>query len=897
MSDVLERLQTAVGQRYRIERELGRGGMATVYVAHDPKHDREVALKVLHPELTALLGPERFLREINIIAKLNHPHILPLHDSGSAGPFLYYVMPFIEGESLRAKLNRERQLPIEQAVEFGRQVASALDYAHRHGIIHRDIKPENILLQDREAVVSDFGIALAVHAAAGERITETGLSLGTPEYMSPEQATGELTTDPRSDIYSLGCVLYEMLAGSPPHSGPTAQAIIAKVLTERPTRIRSLRDTVTPAIEEVISRALARLPADRYTSAGEMATALADAAPHGAAVAIPRGLTGGFSGLARAARRVRWTRAAPWTLAALGLAVGVWGVTRGSGGGWAPARLEVTLPRSQHLAGGPSPPIAISPGGSQLVYVAHAGGPAQLYVRPLGEFTAQPLAGTAGAVAPFFSPDGQWIGFFADGMLKRIEVTGGIALEVADAPWSASFGYAASWGDDEMIIFAPGLGTGLLEVSSAGGSARELTTPDPDVGELGHGWPQVLPGGDQVVFTIATADSRQIALLDRRSGERRTIRPRAGQAAGAQYVPTGHLLYAQSGALFATAFDPSRPEVSESPVSVLDGIYTFGSGLAYFAVSRRGSLVYAPGDVVAAENALVWVDLQGQPRSFAADRGRYLSPRVSPDGRRIAVAIEEGGKRDIWVYDVESGRRTRLTLGGATDTDPVWTPDGRRITFSSNRAGSSDLYWKAADGSGAPELLLDREHAVYPHAWSPDGGTLAFYELSPNAGRDIWTLSVQDGSASPLIVTKFNERSPTPSPDSKWLVYVSDESGQDEVYVRPYPAGGARWAVSTDGGREPIWTSNGERIFYRQGDRVLVVAIQTSPTFRAGQPEVLFEGRYEAVPMSSGSLNFDAAPDGRNFVMIQRNQESVPRQLRVVLDWFDELARRVPGGR
>jgi serine/threonine-protein kinase len=885
-------LAVALGDRYRIERELGRGGMATVYQAQDLKHDRKVAVKVLHPELTAVLGPERFLREIRIAAKLNHPHILPLHDSGQAGGFLYYVMPVVEGESLRARLSREVQLSVEEAVQIARQVASALDHAHRHTVVHRDIKPENILLQEGEAMVADFGIALAVHAAAGERLTETGLSLGTPEYMSPEQASGDPRLDARTDVYSAGVVLYEMLAGEPPFTGPSTQAIVAKVLTERPTDVRARRDTVPEPLARIVAKALAKLPADRFANAAELADALARALPATAAPYAP--WRPRLWAVRRGLRAVRWHQAFPWMVAVLGLVVGISTVVRTrQSPGPGPVRLTIPLPGDQRLIGGPSTPFAISPQGTRLVYAATRLGRTQLYLREFEAFEPHPIAGTEGAIAPFFSPDGEWVGFFADGQLKKVPVGGGAPVTICSAPWSSSWGFAASWSRDGDIIFAPGLTTGLFRVSAAGGRPEALTTPDAAAGEIGHGWPQVLE--DQtVLFTIAARDGRSIALLspdDRRS---RILLRSNVQLAGARHSPTGHVLYGQSGGLVAVRLDTKAASVTGSPVAIQDSVYAFGSALPYFAISVSGSLVYSPGTAVPAENRLMWVHRDGRTVPLATHRGTYWYPRLAPDGRRVAVAIDEEGQRDLWIYEVDGGRRIRLTVGGI-NADPVWTPDGRQITFASNRAGSFDLYSIAGDGAGQPVSLLVREGDQFPHSWSPDGRTLAFYELTPTTARDIWLLTMEGDSASvrPVLVTPFNERSPTFSADGRWLAYVSDESGRDEVYVRPYPELDAKWTVSGDGGREPVWSVDGRRLFYRYGDQVMVVAIETRPTFRAGQPEVVFRGRYDAPSMSSGSLNYHASPDGQRFIVVQGDEESAPQVIRVVLNWFEELRQRV----
>ena len=897
MPETLDRVKKALAGQYEVVREVGRGGMATVYLARDAKHDRQVAVKILHPELTAVLGPDRFLNEIRIAAKLNHPHILPLHDSGQADRFLFYVMPFIEGDSLRAKLTRERQLPIDTAVMIARQVASALDYAHRHDIVHRDIKPENIMLQEGEAMVADFGIAVAVHAAGGERLTETGLSLGTPEYMSPEQASGDRHLDARSDIYSLGSVLYEMLSGEAPYTGPTVQSIVAKVLTEPPRNIRIARDTVPEIIERATMKALAKLPADRFATAAELAEVLsssmsATTITTGQPSAVPYNRP---SLAIRAARRFKW-RFVPWLVAGAALIVAALMMVqtqRTPASTGALTRLVIPLPPTQELVGGPSSPITISPDGTQLVYAANENGGSRLYLRALDAFAAQPITGSEGAIAPFFSPNGGWVGFFADGKLMKVSVSGGTPLTITEAPWSASFGFAASWGSDDNIVFAPGLIFGLWQVSASGGAAEQITNPDTDAGEIGHGWPQVLPGGNEVLFTIAQREGRRVAVMSLASGETRTVLENRSDATGTRHLPTGYLIFAQDGALLGMPNRRLSSVASGPPVSILDGIYTFGSGLPYFTVSGNGSLVYAPGGAITAQNTLVLVDREGNATPLATEPGVYLYPRFSPDGRRIAVNVENLGTRDVLVFDLDRSTRTRVTVEGS-NSDPIWTPDGRYITFASNRAGPFNLYRKSADGSGVAELLLMRELSQFPHSWTPDGNTLAFYELSQTAARNIWLLELGgDTTTSELLATPFNERSPMFSPDGKWLAYTSNESGRDEVYVRPYPSGDRRILISPEGGREPTWAADGRRLFYRHGDRLMEVAVDPEPTFEAAQPQLLFEGQYEPVAMSSGSDNYDVSPDGQQFVMIRRSEESLPSQLFVVLNWFDDVARLI----
>jgi serine/threonine-protein kinase len=562
MSDeVPERLRAALADRYALERELGSGGMATVYLAHDLKHDREVAVKVLRPELAAVIGAERFLNEIRVTANLQHPHILPLFDSGEADGFLYYVMPYIKGESLRETLSREKQLPVEAAIQITRAVASALDYAHRHDVIHRDIKPANILLHDGQALVADFGIALAVTAAGGDRITETGLSLGTPEYMSPEQATGDRELDARSDVYSLGAVLYEMLAGDPPHTGPTVQAIIAKLVTERPRPVRELRDTVPIHVEAALDSALAQLPADRFATASDFADVLTGKVPApaaadslGVAVTVPPRPTVGFRG---------WRVALPWAVAIVAVGVAVWSLLRPVGGPQPVARYEIRLPDSAPLAfvgsaplAVPRPSLAVSPDGSHVVYVAEREGNTQLFVRPIDRYEVEAIPGTEGAYHPFFAPDGQWIGFFASGELRKASLVGGQVVSLA--PVRNPLG--ATWVSDDRIVLSVQEGVRLEAVSAAGGGVEAVEIATSDRHDVA--WPEALPGGQAVLVSSWDGIMSTVSLA---TGEQTVLSVRGKNP---RFLASGHLVYLGAGGLQAIAFDLDRLAVVGEPVPV-----------------------------------------------------------------------------------------------------------------------------------------------------------------------------------------------------------------------------------------------------------------------------------------------------------------------------------------
>jgi serine/threonine-protein kinase len=878
MPEVTEQLKTALADRYVIERELGEGGMATVYLAHDVKHNRKVALKVLKPELAALIGAERFLKEIEVTANLQHPHILPLHDSGEADTFLYYVMPFVEGETLRDKMNREKQLGIEDAVEITRSVAGALDYAHRHDVIHRDIKPENILLHDGQAQVADFGIALAVSEAGGSRLTETGLSIGTPHYMSPEQAMGDRELDARSDIYSLAAMLYEMLSGDPPYTGSTAQAIVAKVITEKAPPVTTHRDTVPPHTAAAIQKALNKLPADRFTSAASFAEALVSPGALASIAVTAADVAAAPPARAFSTRQVGAVAA----VAIVAIAAALWGWLRPSP---APmlARFAVATASDQPVTtnhNGSS--VAIHPDGSSFVYTSSD---QQLYVRELGQLRARPLPGTEGARAPFFSPDGEWVAFYSESSIKKVALSGGPPLTVVDGAGSMRGG---NWGPDDMIVYAPQTGGGLYLVSAAGGEPTQLTAPDTATGETSHRWPVVLPNGKAVVFT-AFGGTQEDAALSVFSFETGEITNLAVRGFGPRYAETGHLVYVTwDGALIALPFDPDRLEATGAPVSLLEGMLARTTLAPEFDISRNGSLVYLSGQTP--DMSLTLVDHQGVGGTVAEDLRFPRAPRVSPDGGRVIVELQEGGNQDIWVYDLEQATMTRLTFEG-NNRYPSWMPDGESFAFSSSREGASgrEFFHKPADGSGVAELLHEGPGEQWEVSVMRGGGPMVIRQTSSGTtGRDIWIAPLGAGdSVRPFLVTEFNERGIAPSPDGRWLAYVSDESGQDEVYVRPVPGPGGKRQVSIDGGQEPAWSTDGRELYYRSGTYFMAADIQTRPAFSVGARRQLFPDSYEKNP---DHTNYDIHPVTGQFLLVKGSDE--PTDLVVVLNWFEELRER-----
>jgi len=875
MSDVLQRLGAALAEQYAIERELGAGGMATVYLARDLKHDRHVALKVLRPELAAVLGIERFLSEIRVTAHLQHPHILPLFDSGQAGGLIYYVMPHVEGESLRQRLERERQLPIEEAVSLAAGVASALDYAHRHSVIHRDIKPENILFQDGEAVVADFGIALALSAAGGSRLTETGLSLGTPQYMSPEQATGDRLIDARSDIYSLASVLYEMLAGEPPHTGPTVQSVIAKVVTDRPRPLRQLRESVPPYVETAVLKGLAKVPADRFQTAAQFVDALAR--PGWAGTLATTAPDAAAAGPGRTGRRaVR--DVAPWAVVGLATGLALWVSVRPRPDPPARpvARFTLVLPPGAPLSDFVGPTVALSPDGSRIIYVSSVPTGSQLVSRRLDELEPVPLVGPQNARNPFFSPDGRWVAYFSGSRLYKLPLAGGPASLVADVPGLA---FGATWGETDTIVLRAD--RGLMAVAAAGGEPRLLLQADTSRGES-YLFPHYLPDGKVLLLQIRSQGMDRLGALTLATGKlTRFEQP----GSNPRYVSSGYVVVAtRRGTLLAVPFDASRLEITGSAVPVADGVVVGPGGGARMGMSRDGAFAYVTGPLVQRE--LVLVDRAGKARALPAEPQAYIAPRLSPDGRRIAVEVAEPDfvNSDVWLYDMAQHTRTRLTFD-QTGHRPIWTPDGRRIVYSRGQFSQGDLYWIPADGTGPAQSLLVAPEDQWAGDVTPDGRTLLFRSGGAGPVRSIHTLPLQ-GPRTPrvFLANQFDNHSPALSPDGHWVAYVSNESGRLEVYVRPFPGPGGRWQVSLAGGTEPVWAGNGRELFYRNGTRMMVAAIALHPTFTVGARRELFEGNYLNDPVYR---SYDVTRDGRSFVLVRS-----PKPLGdfiVVLNWFDQL--------
>ena len=888
MTPVIDRLTAALSDRYRVDRELGAGGMATVYLAHDLKHDRDVAIKVLHPDLGAALGGERFLSEIRTTARLQHPHILPLLDSGGADGLLYYVMPLVTGETLRARLERERQLPIADAVLIAREVADALGYAHTLGVIHRDIKPENILLQNGHALVADFGIALAVQSAGGQRMTQTGLSLGTPQYMSPEQAMGERTIDARSDIYALGAVTYEMLVGEAPFTGATVQAVVAKVLSAEPERLTMVRKTIPPGVEHAVLTALAKLPADRYASAAEFATALQ---AEGAFMSSGRHAGEAVRGTSQL-RVLRIALVAVVALAVVATIAAVRGWQRPTADTSAlVAQFELTPPPGMvHELRQNVTSLAISPDGRLMTFAVKTASGISIAVRSIDQLTVRVLPGTGSAAYPAFSPDGKWIAFDAgDGFLKKIAIDGTSLATICQLPASGASG--VSWITDGELVFTTvnAVDRQTYRVSLNGGTAVRAARPDTLHNDAFQSGPVSVGDGRHVVVssTINNAAFGRVALLDL-TDSTTTVFP-ALSSARVLGVVEGAVLYVQpDGALMAVPINLSARTVG-TPMQLADSIMVRRFSVAA-ALSASGTLLSVRGGV---KRELVRVTPAGVATKLLDVERAYLHPRLSPDGRRLALELAEQRGADIWVADLALQTVERVTRDGSSDR-PEWSPDGQRLLFSSARVLPHTLYEQPADGSGtAVQLLESTGLGIREGVYTPDGQSILYRVDTDVSARDILQFPrVGVRTPVPVVVGPSDDKQPRVSPDGKSLAYVSDESGREEVYVRPMAAGGGRVAVSSGGGGEPLWSRDGRRLYYRAGSKLMVAGIVMGAQPAVGARTMLFDGPFETDQFHP---NYDVFPDGSGFVMVRTNEES--RRLVLVINWAAELRQRLGGGK
>ncbi len=872
---LLQQLQAGLPDRYRIEGDLGEGGMALVYRATDLRHGRQVAVKVLRPELSAVIGADRFLREIQVTAQLQHPHILPLYDSGAVGDILYYVMPLIKGESLRGRLLRERQLPVAEAVAMTRAIAGALDYAHRQGILHRDIKPENILLHDGQPLLADFGIALAVSAAGDDRLTRPGFSVGTPSYMSPEQMAGDGTMDARSDIYALGCVAYETLAGDPPFAGSSLPSVISAVMTSVPKPLTERRPTVPDGVAAAIHRSLERLPADRFSTAAEFASALAqDSAPG-------------------VRRRPVARRNGVWIAGAVlgGVIIGLAAAKLLSPAAAQPKirRWSIVLPESAAVAvGGPGSAsgrqtaIALSPNGDHFAYVAQRGNSTVLMIRALDADSAVALAGTEGAYHPFFSPDGSWIGFFSGNLLRKVPISGGNPVSLVQVDRITG----ASWGTTDRIVVLENEGFDLHLISASGAvadSAIHLSTQ--------FGSPAELPGGE---WAVGQLSSGQLALLSLKDGKELAITLRGvlpmDSVRGAdllfgtspRWLRSGYLVYAAGdGVLMGMPFDGNKRQVLGEPFPLVTGVrMEAGFGYAEFAIADDGTLVYLPGRNQLYVN-LAFVSPSGVIDSLPFPRGPYTQPRLSPDGTQLAVQARNSvGGWEVLLMNLLTGVRQRIPVEGSFRAFPAsWLPSGREIMiglwdpvqFLNHGARIQSVEtgkWRDINLKGASYMTV-----------SPDGNSFVFSDW--RSGNLYLRSLGEDTTRTPIPARGF---AASFSPNGRWVAWGSVDGA---VQVSPVPPNGAIHSVA-ERGQMPLWTPRGDALVYRDGTRYFTVPVSTANGFTAGRPRLLVEGPF----LSTFAWNHDIASDGR-LVVLLTGPEQQARNVGVITGFPTVLKRLV----
>ena len=879
---LLSTLQAALGAQYAPERELGRGGMAAVFLARDIRHRRAVAVKVLHPELSAVLGPERFLREIELTASLQHPHILPLFDSGAASGLLYYVMPYVEGETLRARLTRERQLPVDDAVRLAREVASALSYAHGRGVIHRDVKPENVLLQDGHALVADFGIALAVQQAGGARMTQTGLSLGTPQYMPPEQATGEKAMDARADVYALGAVLYEMLAGEPPFTGPSAQAIVAKMLTEEAAPLTLRRRSVPAHVDAAVRTALEKLPADRFESAAAFASALATPSPAepAASVSNPR-TTRGPSAQPRLSSRRTMTLLIAGTL--------VVGAALGWLGGWTRGRAAGASPQASSERGparflievdsgslGPNG-TAISPDGRTIIYAREGPDGTRLYARQLDELVARPIAGTENAAKPFFSPNGEWIAFYTNGAIRKLRLAGGTPVLVTEVAGAVFFG-GGHWTEDDAIVYATIPAGALYRVSATGGIPSRVVVADTTRRLF---LPRPLPGTRAILVTTRGDDytSSRVGVLDLTTGELHEF----ASGSGAQYA-AGYVIYSgAAGELVRQRFNLAQRAPSGMADEIANDVDATSDDAA-FAASRGGTLVYHSSR---GGWALTLTDRVGRALRVMPSL-RPWSPRFDRDGRRVAYGAVAPGRQtsEVWITELTSGAPQRVTTNGNDSGDPQWSPDGKHIAYFTNAPGGKDLVVQALDSSLA-RVLTSRPGTQWTSDWSRDGSAVLFTDVTWGGEMAIWAQPMDARTARPsglarrYIETPARESGARASPNGLWVAYTSDETGHNEVYLQSYPSPGHKTLVSNGGGISPAWRGDGREIYYWQAGQLFAATVEPGAPgepLTVGTPRPLFRAPY----VENVHANYDVSPDGSRFIIVTRDAKA--SRLVVALD-------------
>jgi eukaryotic-like serine/threonine-protein kinase len=879
---------------YEIVGAIGAGGMGEVYKARDTRLDRTVALKVIG---AALAGTpelrERFEREARTISQLNHPAICTLHDVGHAGDTSYIVFEYLEGEPLTTRIARGPMSP-QEALPIAIAVCEALDAAHRQGIVHRDLKPGNIMLVKRGTPkLLDFGLAklaqpsttsaaVAVTAppTATTPLTARGSILGTFQYMSPEQLEGG-ETDARSDIWAFGCVLYEMLTGRRAFEGKSQASVISAIMASEPPPIATFQPMAPPALDHTVRTCLAKNPDDRFQHARDLLLQLKWVISAGSQVGVPATV------VATRRRRASVRIAAAVAASILGTAALMYALLKPE----EPRAVDVVraaipLPVATRYSPTVTTNLAISPNGNHLAFLGFVRDSAQLFLRDNRTGETRAIAGTENAIMPFFSPDSEWLAFLGGGMLKKVAVRGGSPSPIADVPPTP---FGATWAADGTIIFSQSGAGPLMRISGDGGKAAPVTTLAK--GEISHRWPSMMPDGKTLLYTAGLGGSWSDAniIAQRLDGSSRTVVLQGGSSP--RYAPTGHLIYARGSTLYAVAFDPKRLTTSGAARQLVDGlIFTASDGRAHYAVSQNGSLVYAAGIETTPHRTLAWVSRDGKVDPLPVPEHGFEHPRLSPNGNYIALTIRGEGDTDIWLYDLRSAALSRFTTGAGEDESPVWTPDSLSLTFSASRAGKPrQTLISPIDRSRPEEELFSSTRHQHLGGWTPDGQTLVSEEVDES-----WTLYVsrRGGTGTPLATTPFQEQGVTVSRDGKWIAYSSNESGPPQVFVQAFPGPGARLQISTDGGTEARWSPASNELFYRNGDKMMMVTYTTTPQFTASPPKPLFT--LKMARMGWAQANYDVSRDGKRFLVVQGDEDQLPTELQLITNWFEELKGLTP---
>jgi serine/threonine protein kinase len=866
---------------YEILDAIGAGGMGEVYRAQDTRLDRTVAIKVLADHLTA--RPEvrqRFDREARAVSSLNHPHICTLYDVGHENGVDYIVMEYLEGETIDKRL-ASGPLPLQDLLKYAAQIADGLDKAHRQGLIHRDLKPANIMITSTGAKLLDFGLArsiamnpssdLSQSPTMGHSLTAEGSIVGTFQYMAPEQLEGR-ESDARTDIFSFGATLYEMATGRKAFPGDTQASLIASIMSKEPVAISTVQGTSPPALDRLVRKCLAKDPDDRWQSARDVTSELEWIAEGGSQVGVPAKV----SARRKTRERLAWLLAAVFAVVAVVLAVVNLSRTD-------PVvhkmQFQIATPKDVVSMGSPR----ISPDGQYIVFAAtDSAGTFQLWLRPLDALEASPLQGTEDLTGrPFWSPDSKWVGFFASGKLKKASVTGGPPQTICDCQ-----GADASWGSSGLILFDVSAGDSIYQVPSAGGEAKVATSFDRSLGDNTHGWPQFLPDGQHFLYVAYTSSTSPISM---RIGEIGSLdyRPLPGGDSRMEYVPPGYLFFVRDGTLMAHPFDAEAIDFAGDPFPVADEVGSTTFGLAHFSSSQNGVMIYRTG--ASSIDELVWTDRSGIEIARIGERADYQHPALSPDEKRVAVEVDDGGLGDIWVLDMTRDIRSRFTFHGGDDWDPIWSPDGEMIAFMSDREGRAGLFLKRATGEGEADSLFLTGAFSGTTDWSRDGRYIAYSAFEAPNGMNIHVADVSRENPAIAFETRAAHQVQARfSPDSRFIAYSSNESGRWEVYVRSFPTGAGKWQVSNRGGTEPMWRGDGKELFYIAPDRRLMsVEVNTSASFEAKIPKPLFEAPLDNDPNARN--RYVVSDDGQRFLFVVPLVSGARAPTNVIVNWDAEL--------